>query len=105
MWLQFAPTPSKPPTTVAQDIPELKDLQNLEISDWFGLGLQLGLSEDDLKVIRDDFHQKTKVQRREMFSRWLRTSATPSYEKLIEALKEEGDIAVADELEKKFKDK
>ena len=84
------------------DIPELKDLQNLEISDWFGLGLQLGLREDNLKVIRDDFRQNTKAQRREMFSFWLRTSAKPSYKELIKALKQEGDIAVAGELEEKF---
>ena len=81
----------------------MKDLQNLEISDWFGLGLQLGLSEGDLKSIRDNFHQKTKAaQIREMFLCWLRTSATPSYKELIKALKQEGDIAVADALEKKF---
>ena len=84
------------------DFPELKDLQNLEISDWFGLGLKLGLSEGDLEVIRDDFHQNAKAQKREMFSRWLRTSATPSYKELIKALKQEGDISVADALEKKF---
>eukprot|EP00731_Ephydatia_muelleri_P007193 Em0003g1441a len=86
----------------SEDLPELKDLQNLEISDWFGLGLKLGLSEGDLEVIRDDFHQNTKAQKREMFSRWLRTSATPSYKELIKALKQEGDISVADALEKKF---
>ena len=71
------------------------------MSDWVGLGLQLGLSDDQLKTIKNDNPGNTKAQRREMFSVWIRTSKA-SYEELIKALKKEEDLKIAAELEEKI---
>ena len=84
---------------VNKNRPELKDLQYLAVPDWEGLGLQLGLSEDQLKVIKADNPQNIRAQRREMFSSWLKTSPDPSYEELIRALRmDEDNFLLADEL-------
>ncbi|KAL5503331.1 hypothetical protein EMCRGX_G010260 [Ephydatia muelleri] len=81
--------------------PKLKDLQHLEISDWGGLGLDLGLSKDMIDIIKTE-NKEVQFQRREMFSCWLKTSNEPSYEILIRALRMSKDNVIAKELEEKY---
>ena len=70
--------------------PQLKDLVNICIKDWYGLGLVLGLSEYELDIIRHDYRDFRKC-RREMFKLWLQTDSDASYKKLVSALHAIGD--------------
>ena len=78
--------------------PELKDLMNLQISDWNRLGLALKLNPHDLNIIEKDDHGNTRKQTLKMFELWLRTQPNVSYEQLINALREIGDETVASSL-------
>ena len=75
--------------------PELKNLINLQVSDWYRLGLALGLNSYNLDVIEKDHRGDRESQKRKMFDHWLRTQRDASYEQLIKALHEVGDETVA----------
>ena len=71
-------------------IPSLMELTNLPVSEWYPLGVQLGLEGHELATIRNNNAgltnscQQCKI---DMFQKWLDSSAvTPSYKKLHEAL-------------------
>ena len=86
-----------PPTN-----PELKDLMNLYVNDWYRLGLALKLLSDDLDIIEEDFRGDTRKQTRKMFKLWLRTQPDASYEQLIKALHKVGCERVANSLCNKY---
>ena len=73
--------------TELSDIPApvLKDLDTLKVLDWYGVGLQLGIEETELDIIRKN-SSDTKEQKREMFRVWLRQTKQPSYLQLARAL-------------------
>ena len=90
---------------VNKSFPSLKELMNLPISEWYPLGIQLGLEDYRLRIIRNnnaslsDSCQQCTI---DMFQKWLDSSAvTPSYEQLHEALVNCGMRTAADYLEKK----
>ena len=82
--------------------PELKDLMHLQVSDWYRLGLELGLKSYKLDIIKRDHQGDTESQICKMFDRWLRTQPDASYEQLIKALHEVGDERVANSLCEKY---
>ena len=53
--------------------PELNDLMHLQVSDWYGLGLELKLDPYELDIIKKDHPGNTKSQTCEMFKLWLKT--------------------------------
>ena len=86
-------------------LPSLKELMKLPISEWFPLGIQLGLEDYRLRIIRNnnaslsDSCQQCKI---DMFQKWLDSSAvTPSYKQLHEALVNCGMRTAANYLEEK----
>ena len=90
---------------VNKSFPSLKELMNLPISEWYPLGIQLGLEDYRLRIIRNnnaslsDSCQQCTI---DMFQKWLDSSpVTPSYEQLYEALVNCGMRTAADYLEKK----
>ena len=74
--------------------PNLKDLVLLRVSDWYTVGLQLGVREADLDDIESNYSD-IRERRRGMFKTWLRTTPNPSYAQLARALflAEENNIA------------
>ena len=68
------------------------------IKDWYKLGLLLGISEDELDIIRYDCRDKYRDCEREMFKLWLHTDADASYKKLASALYAVGNSWWADRL-------
>ena len=95
--------PSVPPYLGSQPpTPELNHLMDLQVSDWYRLGLKLRLNSYELNIIKKDHPGDTKLQTCEMFDHWLRTQPDASYEQLIRALHEVGDENVANFLCKKY---
>ena len=95
--------PSVPPCLGSQPPnPELKDLMHLQVSNWYRLGLSLGLNSHHLDVIKRDHQGDTESQTCKMFDRWLRTQPDASYEQLIKALRKVGDESVANFLSKEY---
>ena len=70
---------------VAVPKPMLKDLIRLEISDWYSVGLQLDLDDEDLDGI-EQTNSDLNTRKRKMFSLWLRLEERSSYHTLARAL-------------------
>ena len=81
---------------------ELKDLMHLHISNWYRLGLALGLNSYKLDIFKRDHQGDTESQICKMFDHWLRTQPDASYEQLIKALRAVGDETVANSLCKEY---
>ena len=82
--------------------PQLKDLVLVRAVEWYDLGLQLGVENAELKVIQKNNPGDLRARRREMFEAWLRIAPNPSYQQLVEALLEVGEINEAGSLCKKY---
>ena len=82
--------------------PQLKDLVLVQVTEWYDLGLQLGVEDEELDVIDRNNPGNLKACRREMFKAWLRISSSPAYQQLVEALIAVGDVKEADKLCKKY---
>ena len=80
----------------------LKDLVLLPIINWFDLGLQLNISEDNLDIIKQNNPNDTKACRREMFSAWLEINPDASYRQLVDALHTMGFHNIAERLCTKY---
>ena len=65
---------------------------------WYDLGLQLGVDDEELKTIQQNYLRDSKACKREMFSAWLRTASSPSYQQLVEALRTVGENKEANHL-------
>ena len=87
-----------PPLGLSPPAPELRDLMNLQVSDWNRLGLTLELDPYDLNIIEQDYRGDRRKQTLKMFELWLKTQPDASYEQLIKALHEAGDERVASSL-------
>ena len=66
--------------------PTLRNLDLIKVSDWYGVGLQLELDDQDLGDIKKNCCGDNKECRREMFRLWLKTSPNPTYAQLAKAL-------------------
>ena len=82
--------------------PQLKDLVLIQTTKWYNLGLLLGIYDTELDVIERNNLGDLEACRREMFRTWLRTTPSPSYQQLVEALVAVGEIREADHFRKKF---
>ena len=70
-------------------IPSLKELTNLPVSEWYPLGIQLELEDHELAIIRNNnagLHNSCEQNKIDMFQKWLNGTDTPSYKQLHEAL-------------------
>ena len=65
---------------------------------WYDLGLQLGVDDEELKVIQKNNPGDLRACQREMFSAWLRTGSSPSYQQLVKALRAVGENREANRL-------
>ena len=80
--------------------PKLKDLDLVEVSDWYGLGLQLDIDDRELDRIGKDYSNE-KMRTRKMFSTWLHLSPDATYHQLARALFLKREIRSATQLCKK----
>jgi len=69
---------------------------------WYRLGIQLGVTEDDLDVIEQNYPRDAKMHRSKMFGIWLRSDTSATYEKLIKALVVVEKTSLAKELCRKY---
>ena len=67
-------------------VPTLRDLSLLLVPNWYLLGLQLGVSADELDVIERDYPRDNHKCKVEMFRTWLRMDISASYQKLARTL-------------------
>ena len=56
-----------------------------ELKNWYNVGLQLDLEEEDLDKIENS-NQDSGSQQREMFRLWLRSGANITYDTILTAL-------------------
>ena len=82
--------------------PQLSQLINIKVLDWYTLGLNLGINAYELDVIRDDNPRDNKACKRTMFRNWLRQDRDATFKKLILALEKMCEFNVASELRKKY---
>ena len=81
--------------------PILKDLLKVQTSDWYALGLNLDVSEDELDYIEKDNRGDVKTCRRIMFRKWLKHNNT-TYQQLVVGLEAIGEETEAARLRKTF---
>jgi len=67
-------------------VPTLRDLSLLPVPNWFLLGLQLGVSGDELDMIERNYPRDNDVCKVKMFGAWLRMDTSATYRKLARAL-------------------
>ena len=67
-------------------VPTLRDLSLLLVPNWYLLGLQLGVSEDELDKIETNYPRDNDLCKVKMFGAWLRADTTATYGKLARAL-------------------
>ena len=68
--------------------------------EWYNVGLQLGVSEYELKNIEQDY-PRLKDRKREMFSAWLRSCSNTNYHNLIKALDAVGESKAVQQIRAK----
>ena len=62
-------------------------IYNLPLSDWHSVGIELGIPENELKVIQRNNVSDVNAQKREMFYTWLNQDPGATYKKLFEVLR------------------
>ena len=83
--------------------PSLRELSELPVVDcWYRLGIQLGVTKNELDVIEQNHPRDAKRWQLEMFDTWLRSDSSATYEKLIKALALVGKRSLAGELCRKY---
>ena len=63
---------------------------------WYFLGLQLGVSGDELDEIERNYPRDNQMCKVKMFGTWLRVDTSATYEKLARALVVVGDRSLAE---------
>ena len=79
-------------------VPTLRDLCLLPVPNWYLLGLQLGVSADELDVIERNYPRDNRMCKAKMFGTWLRMDTSASYRKLARALVTVGKRNIAEPL-------
>ena len=77
-------------------VPTLRDLSLLPVPNWYLLGLQLGVSADELDVIERNYPRDNHMCKAKMFGAWLRVDTSASYRKLAKALAAVGKRNIAE---------
>ena len=65
---------------------------------WYLLGLQLGVSGDELDVIERNYSRDNHMCKVKMFGTWLRLDTNATYGKLARALVVVGNRSLAEEM-------
>ena len=93
---------------LADVIKELTLIQQFDYTEWYTLGLYLGLYENTLKAIEHDY-KKVKECLRECISAWLKeqdnvkeTGGGPSWLSLASVLKTMGEDQIANNIKIKY---
>ena len=80
-----------------------RELNN--VAEWYSLGVNLGLSKDDLDIIRQDVGREGTMQcRLTMLTLWYNMCANVSWPELISALKLTGRARLAHKLALKYRE-
>ena len=90
----IVPTPHDPHCVVTT----LRELGLLCVPNWYLLGLQLGISKDELAIISRNFPQDDYMCNVKMFGAWLRVDTKATYEKLAMALVTVGKRNIAEDM-------
>ena len=91
---------SLPPVPSPTHVLLEEELQS--ITDWQGLGLQLGLENYILQQIMIDENYKVARCRRSMLSKWLKSVPTASWLDIVHALAKMGEYTLANAIEFKY---
>ena len=76
--------------------PTLRNLSLLSVPNWYLLGLQLGVSADELDVIERNYPRDNHMCKVKMFGTWLRVDTSASYKKLARVLTTIGKRNIAE---------
>ena len=79
-------------------VPTLRDVSLLPVPNWYLLGLQLGVSGDELDMIERNYPRDNDLCKVKMFGAWLRMDTSATYEKLARALVTLGKRNIAETL-------
>lgn len=82
--------------------PKLSDLISLKLNDWFKVGEKIGIDLPSLRYIKRRYKDNRHECQKRMFAKWIRSEDPQSYEPLLQALMNAGEIRVAEELHQKF---
>ena len=77
-------------------------VQELKVARWHTLGIQLGMTEDEIKEIEQDHPGDTARRRTAMLDKWLKKQTSPSWESIIEALENMSEKRLANKLRSKY---
>ena len=79
-------------------VPTLRDLSLLPVPNWYLLGLQLGVSGDELDMIERNYPRDNDLCKVKVFGAWLRMDTSATYSKLARALITLGKRNIAETL-------
>ena len=71
------------------------------VTEWYTIGLFLGLTENEIKAIEQD-HDGTARRRMAVLNKWLKKEADPSWLIIISALEKMSETSLANQLRKKY---
>ena len=77
-------------------IPTLRELSLLPVPNWYLVGLQLGVSADEMDVIERNYPRDNHMCKVKMFGTWLRVDTCATYERLARALVAVGKRNIAE---------
>ena len=80
----------------------MKDLALIKVTEWYELGLQLGVEDAKLEEIEKNNRGNLRACRKKMFRAWLGITPNPSYQELVEALVTVGEVGEAEYLCEKY---
>ena len=83
--------------------PTLEELlDNIRTTEWYRLGLKLGLKEDDLDIIESNRKSDSSGALRDVLKKWRRQSENPTWRVIVQALRDIDEVSAARSLEDKF---
>ena len=77
-------------------------LDNIRTTEWFRLGLKLGVKLDDLDIIEKDRRLDSSGALMDMLRKWLKEHKNPTWSGVVRAMTEIGEVSKASMLEDKF---
>ena len=71
------------------------------VTEWYTLGVYLGLTENEIKEIEQD-HEGTARRQMAVLNKWLKKETDPSWLIVISALEKMSEMSLANQLRKKY---
>ena len=75
--------------------------KDVKVARWQTLGIHLGMTEDEIREIEQDYSGDTARRRTAMLDKWLRKEENPSWVSIIEALESMSEVNLAKKMRKK----